>query len=292
MLVLGPVVDEEQEAGRGQALDEAVEQRLGLGVDPVEVLEDHEQRLDLALPEQQPLDRLERALPALRRVEGVPRGILHGDVQQRQERRQERLQRAVQHQELAGHALADRPRVVALLDPAVRLQEVDDGQVRRGLPVRDRAALEHEPPVGAVRPRELPDEPRLPDAGLAHDGDRLAMARGGALERLGELLELALAPDEAGQAAGGAGLEPGPGRRGPGQLVDRRRGLEPLHRDAPERPDLDVAFGQPQGVAGDEDRPGLRHLLHPGGEVGRLPDGGVVHAEVAADGAARPPRPS
>ena len=56
----------------------------------------------------------------------------------------------------------------------------------------------------------------------------------------------ALAPDEAGQAAGGAGLEPGPGRHGPGQLVDRRRGLEPLDGDAPERPDLDVALGQPQ----------------------------------------------
>ena len=44
--------------------------------------------------------------------------------------------------------------------------------------------------MGAVRPRELPDEPRLPDPGLAHDGDRLAVARGGALERLGELLQL------------------------------------------------------------------------------------------------------
>ena len=122
VLVLGPVVDEEQEAGRRQALDQAVEQRLGLGVDPVEILEDHQERLDLALSQEQPLDRLQGALPALRRVERVPRGILDGDVEQRQERRQERLQRAVQRQELAGHALADRPRVVALLDPAVRLQ--------------------------------------------------------------------------------------------------------------------------------------------------------------------------
>ena len=55
VLVLGPVVDEEQDAGGRQALDEAVEQRLGLGVDPVEILEEEEQRLDLALPEQQPL---------------------------------------------------------------------------------------------------------------------------------------------------------------------------------------------------------------------------------------------
>ena len=73
VLVLGAVVDEEQEARRGQALDEAVEQRLGLGVDPVQVLEDQQQRLDLALAQQQALDRVERALPALGRVERLPR---------------------------------------------------------------------------------------------------------------------------------------------------------------------------------------------------------------------------
>jgi hypothetical protein len=50
VLVLGPVVDEEQEAGRREALDQAIEERLGLGVDPVEVLEDHEQRLDPGSP--------------------------------------------------------------------------------------------------------------------------------------------------------------------------------------------------------------------------------------------------
>ena len=55
VLVLGPVVDEEQEAGGRQALDQAVEQRLGLGVDPVEVLEDDQERLDLALPQEEPL---------------------------------------------------------------------------------------------------------------------------------------------------------------------------------------------------------------------------------------------
>jgi hypothetical protein len=52
VLVLGPVVDEEQDAGRRQALNQTVEQRLGLRVDPVEILEDHEERLDLALSEE------------------------------------------------------------------------------------------------------------------------------------------------------------------------------------------------------------------------------------------------
>ena len=52
VLVLRPVVDEEQDARRREALDEAVEHRLGLRVDPVEILEEHEQRLNLAFPEQ------------------------------------------------------------------------------------------------------------------------------------------------------------------------------------------------------------------------------------------------
>ena len=69
---LGPVVDEEQDASCGQAVDEAVEERLGLGVDPVKILEDHEQRLDLALAEEQPLDRLEGPLTALGADRGRP----------------------------------------------------------------------------------------------------------------------------------------------------------------------------------------------------------------------------
>ena len=35
MLVLGPVVDQQQELGRRDALHQAVEEGLGLGIDPV-----------------------------------------------------------------------------------------------------------------------------------------------------------------------------------------------------------------------------------------------------------------
>src|SRR5882724_5209312 len=58
VLVLGAVVDEQEQAGGGQALNQAVEDRLGLGVDPVQVLEDQEQALD----------GLKSALAALRRI--------------------------------------------------------------------------------------------------------------------------------------------------------------------------------------------------------------------------------
>ena len=60
----------------GQALDEAVEQGLGLAVDPVQILEDDDQRLDLALAQQQALGRVERLLAPLERIELI--GLLLG----------------------------------------------------------------------------------------------------------------------------------------------------------------------------------------------------------------------
>jgi hypothetical protein len=55
----------------------------------VEILEEHEERLDLAFAEEQSFDRIEGPLPALGRIEGLPRGLVNGDIKQRQQRRQE-----------------------------------------------------------------------------------------------------------------------------------------------------------------------------------------------------------
>ena len=119
VLVVWTVVDEKQDARSRQPLDQAVEQRLGLRVDPVQILEDHEQRLDLTFPQQQPFHGLQGPPPALSRIESGPRGIVDGDIQQRQQRWQQRLQGAVQHQQLARYAFADFPLVVAVLDPEI-----------------------------------------------------------------------------------------------------------------------------------------------------------------------------
>jgi len=43
-------------------------------------------------------------------------------------------------------------------------------------------------------------------------------------------------------------------------------------------------FGKGDSRLGQERGSGRRHLLHPGGEVGRLAHGGVVHAQGRADG--------
>jgi hypothetical protein len=50
VLILGAIIDQEEEPGGRQALNQAVQEGLRLGIDPVQVLEDDEQRLHLALP--------------------------------------------------------------------------------------------------------------------------------------------------------------------------------------------------------------------------------------------------
>jgi hypothetical protein len=64
--VLRSVVDQEQEPGRRQALDQGIEQGLGLGIDPVQVLEYQQERLHLAFAQQHALECVERALAPLR----------------------------------------------------------------------------------------------------------------------------------------------------------------------------------------------------------------------------------
>ncbi len=79
---LWTVVEEELEPRCRKALDETLEEGLRLGVDPVEVLEDEEERLELGLAQEQALDRVQRSLRALRAVEGLPLGIVDGHVEE------------------------------------------------------------------------------------------------------------------------------------------------------------------------------------------------------------------
>jgi hypothetical protein len=107
VLVLRAIGDEEQEAGRRQALDEGVEARLRLGVQPVEIFQDHEQGLRLAGTEHELLDGLERLLAALGRIEGLPLGILDRHVQQCQEGRHQGREGGIEAQESGGDLVAE-----------------------------------------------------------------------------------------------------------------------------------------------------------------------------------------
>ena len=124
----GPVVDQQQEAGRGQALDQAVEQGLRLGVDPVQVLKHQEQRLHLAFAQQHALEPVERALAALRRVEVQKGTVVRQRLQERQQRREGLLEGLVQRQHLPGDLGPDGAGVIAVLHMAVALQQVETGK--------------------------------------------------------------------------------------------------------------------------------------------------------------------
>jgi hypothetical protein len=62
----------------------------------VKVLDDRDDRLHAALPHQQAGDRLIRALPMLRRVEGPERMVAIQRIEEIQQRRKRVLQRRVE----------------------------------------------------------------------------------------------------------------------------------------------------------------------------------------------------
>src|SRR5262249_10819239 len=68
MAVLGPVIHQHQEAGTGHTLTEQIEKALRLGIDPVQVLENENERLIETFPQEEAFERLERAPPPDLRV--------------------------------------------------------------------------------------------------------------------------------------------------------------------------------------------------------------------------------
>jgi hypothetical protein len=119
-------------SGRRQALDQAIEQRLGLGVDPVEILETSREA-GLALAEQEPLDRLVGVRRRCRRIEGLPVASSTGRRAARGAPA-ERPQRLVEREELARHLLADLPGVVARVDLDVGLEQIDAPEIAVAFP--------------------------------------------------------------------------------------------------------------------------------------------------------------
>jgi hypothetical protein len=75
VLVLRSIGHKEKDPRRREALDQALQHGLRLGIDPVEVFDHQEQGLHTAFFQQQPLDRFQEPLAALWWVEGVPCGV-------------------------------------------------------------------------------------------------------------------------------------------------------------------------------------------------------------------------
>src|SRR5262249_10924196 len=158
VLVLRAIADQEEEPCGWQTIDEMIEQGLGPGIDPLKVLEDQAQGLDLALAQEQALDSLQGALAPLGGIEGLPFEIFNRHIQERQEDRQCRPEGCIQRDKLTGDLLTDFPYLVAVLNLKVGLKQVNDEEIRGSLAVGDRAAFKHKPATGAMGLGEFVEE--------------------------------------------------------------------------------------------------------------------------------------
>ena len=282
MLVLGTVVDQEEEPGGGQALHQAIEQGLRLGVDPVQVLTDEQQGLLLALAQQHALEGIERALAALGWIEfagtgcppaGRPGGTATLGACPGGSRRAS---------DLPGQLGPDGAGVIMVLDMAVAPEQVDDREVRRRLAIGHGGTLQHRQPWcgghGRTRRRAVTSPRRLPrpwpPPGHAPPPPAPAPAAGP---------QLRLPAHEAGEPPRRAGLQTPADRTGPGQLKDLHGLGEPLDGKRPQGGDLDEALGQPEGRRRQPDTAWGGELLHTRGQVRGLAHGGVVHVQVVAN---------
>ena len=77
MAVLKPVIDQQKNTRRRQALYKAIEKGLRFAVDPMQVLNHQQDRLLLALAEKQLFECCQGPLTTLGRIERLPGGIVH-----------------------------------------------------------------------------------------------------------------------------------------------------------------------------------------------------------------------
>src|SRR5215471_5862827 len=148
----------------------------------------------------------------------------------------------IERQKLARDLLAHGSRVVTSLDPEVVLAELEERQKGAGRAVGDGARLEHETILSPMRMDELADQPRFSDSRLADDGDDLSLRRPRLVEGLTQVVELPASPDKTRETACRRRLKARVRRRRSDQLEDVDGAGQSLHRDRPDRNDLDETF--------------------------------------------------
>ena len=285
VLVLRPIVDEQEEVGRGQAVHQAVDQGLRLGINPVQILKDQQQRLPLALTQQQTRQRGECALAPLGWVKLPKRTVVWEGFQQRQQRWQRVLQGFIECQHLPGDLGPNGARVIAVVHMTIALEQVHDGEIGRGFAVGHGRTLQHPPTLRVVRVDELIHQAGLPYPGLTDHRHYLPVSGPRTLQGLHQHREFGVAADKAREPAGRGRLQAPPDAAGADQLKDIERRCQALDRHGSQRRDLDIPLSQTQHRLGQQDRAWHGHLLHAGRQVGGLAHRRVVHLEVAADGA-------
>src|SRR5499426_2054558 len=270
VLIFWTIGDEQQQAGRSKALDQAVEQCLGLAVGPVKILDREDDGVLASLPQQHTLHRVERPLAARTRIECGPRAIVGRHVEEGQQRGQRGFQSSVEGEQLGPHILSDGPEIVTVPDLEVVLEEIDHRQVARLLSIRDGGALQEPPALHRRRMGEFVDDARLTAPGFSHDGHHLTVALSGTLLSTTQQFQFGVAPDEGSEATAGARLETCLRGSETGHFIDLDRIGKPLHGHRAEWSDLDEPFDERERGWRDDDAFWSGELLHPRGQVRRL----------------------
>src|SRR5437016_1098902 len=267
----------------GQAVDEGPTELLRVAVDPLQVLDQDDERPLLGAPQHEGLDRFDRPTLALRLVETLALQLSRGQREQVFEVGPRPLERRIQPAH-AGLELLDLVALgLALLQPEGRLEELDDDvEWQRGA-VGQAVALDIR--EGRLEPLalELVEQSRLADAGLAHDRDDLAAAAPGPLAALAQKRELPGAPDQRHEPPLDRDLEARAPSPLPGDRPGADRMVDPL--DAPHATILgeEVAAHEPMRGLTNQDSARRRVRLQPRRQIDRLALCRVVHAEVVAD---------
>jgi hypothetical protein len=135
ILVVGAIRDEQEEPRRGHAVDELIQEGLGLRVDPVQVFTDQHDRLLLAFPQHQTFERVKGPLPALRGIEPQEQAVVRQRLQQRQQRRDGVLEALVEGEHLPGHLGPDGVCVIVLVNMAIALEQLNHREIGGGLAI-------------------------------------------------------------------------------------------------------------------------------------------------------------
>ena len=283
-LEAGARSDQQEYAALTRPLDRKLQQFEARRVDPVNVLIDHQHRLQGREPDE-PLDhRFERhlLLKLRRKVEARIATILrkpHGGRDQRHHRGH--VIRPERHHGLElgqlGLCRVMRLEVRGALELVYQRVERAACMMRRALEENGDVAVLLE--AGA----QLPHEPGLADTRLAAQHDDLALALLGDLPAPKQLRHLVVAPDEIGEAERMTRVETAL-RRSLARDLPHLLGLgEALQLLRAEVDEFEQAAHQPAGRGADYDRARLGEGLDPCGKVGRLADDEIGNGALAHD---------